>query len=109
MFKFIKKLFTGSQKEEVLDEIDSSNPEADELKIKIATCALFMAVAHADDNFAPIEREKIKHIMHETFQLNDNEINELLALSESQFKESKGVFEFSNIVKKYFSDEQKFI
>lgn len=77
-------------------------------KIQIATCALFLEVANADDNFDPLELEKIISIMEETFNLTRSEVDELLKMSNESVENSVSIYEFTDVINKSFSNDEKY-
>lgn len=89
-------------------ESTGHSPMDDEKKVQIATCALFIEIAKADYDFAVEEREKIIAFMKKCFNLDDNEVLELMKLAEKKVDESVSIYEFSAVINKHFSDKDKF-
>lgn len=99
MFEFIKEILSTSSQEENV---------GNEKKLQIATCALFVEMARADDNFTNDEREKIISIMKKTFELDENYVEEIIELSEKKVDESVDVYEFTTVINNSFSKDEKF-
>lgn len=103
MLNFIKQIFSdtsaGSKTGAAFDN---------DKKIQHATCALFIQMAQADDDFSEAEREIISSIMKNTFYLNDDELAELLELSEQRVKKSISIYEFASLINKHFTNDEKF-
>lgn len=98
MFKFLKEiLFPKSEKE-------SGNNEK---KLQIATCALFIEIAKADNSFSEVEREKILALMKDKFNLEEQYASELLELSEKKADESVSIYEFTKVINSNFSKQEK--
>ncbi len=76
-------------------------------KIQVATCALFLEVANSDENFSDDEKDKILEIMQNTFGLDQAEVKQLVSLSEEHVQRSISLYEFTDIVNKNFSQEEK--
>ena len=98
-------------KEILLDKTEGdhqSNSKNSELKLQIATCALFLELAHADDKFTIDEEEKIIQIMKETFELNEKYVLDLIELSKEHINQSVSLYEFTEIVNSNFSFDEKF-
>ncbi len=98
-------------KEVLLDKTDGdhqSNARNGELKLQIATCALFLELAHSDDEFTIDEEEKIIQIMEETFELNEKYVLDLIELSKEHINKSVSLYEFTEIVNSNFSFNEKF-
>ncbi len=104
MLNKIKELLTGSGDN---DSIDKGN-ESQEKKLQIATGALFLELANSDDDFSSGEKEKIISMMKKLFDLDDNHVRELLQLSEQKMEKSVSLYEYTNVINQYFSDEEKY-
>ncbi len=104
MFEKIKSLFHKKSNKDYdwLLEIDSKK------RLQIATCALFIEVARADDKFLNIEREKLIQLMKELFKIDDDYVEELIALSNKQVEESLSVYEFTSEINLNCSQEEKY-
>lgn len=101
MLDLFKNLLGNQETSESVPEIDH------EQQIQIATCALFIEVANSDDDFTEDEKKHIIELMKDQFGLNNDEVNELIELSEEQIKESVSLYEFTEIIDKNFSREEK--
>lgn len=82
--------------------------KSDKRKLEIATCALFVEMANADGDFTDDERKKIIKVMKETFNLEEECVNDLIELSEHKIKESISLYEFTSIINDRYSNEEKF-
>ncbi|MFZ1292555.1 MAG: TerB family tellurite resistance protein [Melioribacteraceae bacterium] len=76
--------------------------------IQISACALFLEIAHIDDNLTIDEEQKIINIMKNEFSLSEEEINSLISKSKEEIKKSVSVYEFTEIVNKHFDSNEKF-
>lgn len=102
---FLKELFTIGN---VPDEDDNPNGLNSIKRIQIATCALFLEIANADNNFDPDERAKIVSIMRSTFKIEPEYVQELMMLAENSVKKSSSIYEYTELVKKSFNTKEKF-
>ncbi len=105
MIKKITKIFKRSENIEDYDwlrEVDAQK------RLEIATCALFIEMANADEKFLKVEKEKVIQIMKELFNLEDEYVEELIELSQRQVEESLSVFEFTSEVNANSTDEDKY-
>ena len=66
MLDYFKKMF-GEKQETTSDEQKEVDPNIEYKKLQIATCALFLEVALADDEFLLEEQEEIIATMKNTF------------------------------------------
>lgn len=100
MLDYIKNILLGKDSNLVSEQADN--------KIQIATCALFLEIAKSDSNFTEEERSHIFETMKSIFRLDDESVNELLKLSETEVKESISLYEFTDTINQHFSNEEKF-
>ncbi len=103
MIHYLKQLFNASNQRGSEDyEIKNSQ------KLKIATCALLIEMANADDNFTNDERKKIISVMQKTFNIEREYVDELIELSEERIRKSISIYEFATIINESLSKEEKF-
>src|SRR3990172_10272183 len=102
MFDYIKSILAGN------DINDGNEFFSKSKKLQIATCALFIEMAKADDDFTDDERNKIILIMESEFDLSDEETKDLLRLEEEKIRESISLYEFTTLVNENFSGDEKF-
>ncbi len=100
MIKLLKEILIGTPEKK---ETMFSHEE----KIKVATCALLIEVANSDDEFAEVEKEKIIEIMHTIFSLSEDEVSELIELAQQHLEESISLYEFTDVINKNFSRDEK--
>ena len=105
MIKYLKELF--SQPTEEFKPEEGLKPN-EERKLQVATCALLLEMAKADNEFSEDERKKIIKVMQKTFNLDREYVDELIELSEERIKESISIYEFSTIINQNFSKDEKF-
>ena len=77
-------------------------------KLQIATCALFLEIAHADDEFLDIEKDKIISVMKKLFDLSDESVENLLELSEEKRTRSISLYEYTDIINNNFTQAEKY-
>ena len=108
MFEYLRKTLLQDKVEDNSPEPVEKSEESQHKKLQIATAALFIEMAKADGNFSDEERERVIHIMQNTFNLDEDCVNELIELSEKKLEESISVYEFTSIINDNFSREEKF-
>lgn len=101
MVSFLKKLLPENKQTEVISSTDIKT------KIKIATCAILVEMANADDEFTEDERNHIIDILKDRFHLDSDEAHELIKIAEEEIKGSIDIYGFTNIIKKNFSLEDR--
>ena len=102
MFKQIEDFFgkrmavEGSKREEELTE-----------RLPLATCALLLEMAHADEEFSDVEKHAIVSLVKEQFNLSDQLVEELIEVAERERRESIDLWGFAHLIDSRYSEEQK--
>lgn len=76
-------------------------------ELQIATCALLLDSAHADNEFTPEEGRKIEQLMRGHFALSEEAFHEIKKLSEKKLKGSIDLWQFAKTIKERYSYQQK--
>jgi len=84
-----------------------SEPGADTERIRVATCVLLLQMARSDNEFTDAERETITVLLKKDFGLSDELAAELLDLSHKKLEESVDLWQYTNLIKKDYSLEEK--
>jgi uncharacterized tellurite resistance protein B-like protein len=74
--------------------------------VAIAACALLLEIAHADDVFAPEERDRVLLAVRE-LGVPEEDLREVLRLAEEERRESVDLYQFTRLVAEHFSREQR--
>jgi len=109
MFEYLRKVLAPSQEQiqEVSREITEPSGKAASKRHQVAAAALLVEVAKADGEFSKDERKRIIELMKKDFDLEDECVNELLALSEQKVKDSVSIYEFSSVINESFTQQEK--
>ena len=99
MFNNLINLFTKP-----LDEIKPTTGETGIL----ALSALFIRIAKLDGNFDNSEREKIKELVKNRFQLGEEKTKNILAKAAKLESQSNDNFQFTKIIKESIAFEDRF-
>ncbi|MBW2115060.1 MAG: TerB family tellurite resistance protein [Deltaproteobacteria bacterium] len=75
--------------------------------IRIATCALFLEMSNIDGEFSEGEKERILNILKRDYQLSDEHATELMEVSNGELKGSIDLWQFTNLINKNYSLEEK--
>jgi uncharacterized tellurite resistance protein B-like protein len=75
--------------------------------VAIAACALLLEIAHADDVFAPEERERVVRAVREDLGIPAADVAEVVRLAEEERRESVDLYQFTKLVGEKFSREQR--
>jgi uncharacterized tellurite resistance protein B-like protein len=85
-----------------------SAPEATlEDKLQLATIVLFLEMMHMDDKVEIKEQEIILSLIEQNFSLTAEQATALIALAEQQRKQATDYFQFTSLINKEYSQEQK--
>ena len=95
-----------------LKELVSAEPSSErltELKpdLQVAVCAVLLEVAHADNDFDPAERETIVVLLRERFQMDSEEVEQLIALTEEERARMPDIWPFTNAIGRVYTPEEK--
>ena len=75
--------------------------------VAIAACALLLEIAHADDVFAPEERERILRAVREDLGVPAGDVEEVVRLAEEERRESVDLYQFTRLVGEKFTRAQR--
>lgn len=102
MRDLIKKLLDKRQE-------DSPVPEGGSVdsRIQVATCAILLEMANADEEFSSSERENIINILKNDFQLSDEDVLKLMKTSVKELEKNIDLWGFTNLINENYSDDEK--
>ena len=106
MLGFIKNLIANNDTSSDNSISDKYNSET---QLQVATCALFLEIAHSDDDFSIEEKDFIQKTMKDEFNLDDELVDELLDLATQQTDESVSLYEFTDIINKSYERDAKLV
>lgn len=78
-----------------------------ETKLQLAAAVLFLEMMAMDDNIAISEQDKIRSILQTHFKLSVEQADKLTELAEQERKQATDYFQFTSLVNKAYSQEQK--
>jgi uncharacterized tellurite resistance protein B-like protein len=107
MFEYLRKVLSSDQVESVPKDSATSSQKSISNKYQIATAALLVEIAKADGDFSEDERKRIIDLMKKDYDLDDECVKELLALSEQKVSDSISVYEFSSVINESFNQQGK--
>jgi uncharacterized tellurite resistance protein B-like protein len=85
-----------------------SAPEStSEEKLQLATAALFLEMMTMDDKVERAEQDIIRSLIEQNFSLTAEQTTLLLALADQQRKQATDYFQFTSLINKEYSVEQK--
>jgi len=86
---------------------ESEGEELTDERIPLATCALLLEMAHADQEFNEVERNAITSILAEQFHLSQEMVNELVSVAERERRLSTDLWGFTHLIDARYSEKQK--
>lgn len=87
-----------------------SGPEAEPApgrRLEIATCALLLEAAHADEDMGAEERAAIVALVRQRFGLTADEVEQLLEQAEARRGSSTGLYEFTRLIAESWDRRQR--
>lgn len=102
MIKRIQQFFNDQIKTRADADAQSS-----QTALQLATAALLIEVTHADFKVDRAERQAVARAVRGFFNLSEQETAELIDLAEEEAAQSVSLFQFTEMVDKQFSAEQK--
>ena len=102
MKDMVKRFFSR-----VSQEHPKASDNRNEQDVQVATCALFLEMAHIDDAFTREEMALILSILKEKYQLSDEHADHLLLEAGKELKESIDLWQFSKLINDNYSMEEK--
>jgi uncharacterized tellurite resistance protein B-like protein len=85
----------------------NTSVEVSEHSLQLATSALLIEMMRADAEISEDERETITDIIRSKYGLTEDEISTLIQLAKEEIVKATGYFEFTSLINKGFSYEQK--
>lgn len=99
MLKLLQKILTQKPSQQ-------DGPAGND-RIQVATCVLLLEMAHTDGDLHEVEELLVKDLVQQRFDLSASATAELLELSRQQRQESLDLYQFTMIIHKHFSLDEK--
>jgi len=101
MIKTIKGYFEELFQDKTKDNTPPKN------KIELATAVLMIEISLADDHIQDEERYVIKNLLTSNFNLDQNEIDELICMAEEEVDRAVSLYEFTRLLNDTLSMSEK--
>jgi len=75
--------------------------------IRVATCALFLEMAHIDGEFSEEEQGSILSILKERYELSAEHAALMIAAAGEELKRSLDYWQFASLINRNYSEEEK--
>jgi uncharacterized tellurite resistance protein B-like protein len=102
MLKAIKQFFENN-----IFNVEEQSAEDSQRRLQIATAALLIETARADFKMEDQELDQIAASLKGKFELSAGEVDELMELAKQQTKLATSYYEFTSLINKGFSFDQK--
>ena len=102
MLNIIKRFFS-----EEPAEISINGKRKTEHDVRVATCALFLEMAHIDEKFTKAEMDTILSILKEKYGLSQEHADALLSEADRELEESVDLWQFARLINENYSIEEK--
>lgn len=100
MLQSLKSFFD----EKIADFIVDAEPDH---SLELASAALLMEIARADQSISAVEREAMANAMRRVCHLSDDEIESMIKTSEQAVEEAVSLYDFTAVINDRFSRAQK--
>lgn len=86
---------------------DAASDSSSGRELQVATCALLLEIAQADDEFLPAEERAIEQLMRAHFRLGEEAFREIKRQSEKERSGSVDLYGFARTIKDHYSYREK--
>ncbi len=100
MFRSLSRFF-----QETMSPAASSDEDLNHLQV--ATCALLLEAAHADNDFSEQEEEAIAKMVRARFGLDADQTAELLHVADEERRSSGDLYQFAKLINEKFTRARK--
>ena len=105
--RHVRARLFGHLRKRVVAEATQPAPEAREHGLRLAAAALLFEIVRADAEIKEEERTVVRAAIQGTFGLDKDESDELMRLAEEESRGATSLYEFTHLIDKAFSLEQK--
>ncbi|MCB1182117.1 TerB family tellurite resistance protein [bacterium] len=97
----------GSLKQFFDEKLAPAAAVSEEERLQVATCALLLEVAHADDDYSEDEVQTVMAVVGRRFGLSAAETSGLLAVADEERRRSGDLYQFARLVNDSYTRERK--
>lgn len=102
MLDLIRRLFEGDA-----GGAPAHGVAPEEQALRVATCALLLEIAHADDTFSEAERRHVEEVLVRRFGVANDEARALMALAEERRREAVDLHGFTRVLTRRYGDAER--
>uniref|UniRef100_A0A832I691 TerB family tellurite resistance protein n=1 Tax=Eiseniibacteriota bacterium TaxID=2212470 RepID=A0A832I691_UNCEI len=110
MMDLIRRLLAGDAPADAAPAADAAAPAPDaaERRLRVATCALLLEMAHADAEFSAAERARIEAILSERFGLGPSAAHALMEEAEARRRDAVDLHGFTSVLTSHYDEQGRF-
>lgn len=86
---------------------NNDNQKPLEHRLKLASAVLMVEILHVDGKVTETEKMKIRQLIKQQFDLNENEIEALLELAHDEKHEATDYYAYTSLLNTHYSQQQK--
>lgn len=79
----------------------------DRKRINVAACVILLEMAHADDDFSVVERERVRRLLGGELGMAAGEIEDILSSAERAQRDATDLWTYTSVINRNFSDVEK--
>ena len=102
MIDIVKRFFSNTTA-----EVSKDANQKTEHDLRVATCALFLEMAHIDETFTQEELETILTILKEKYGLSQEHADALVAEADKELAESVDLWRFARLINENYTIDEK--
>ena len=102
MIELVKRFFSKESMSPLPEQSSGSSHD-----VRVATCALFLEMAHIDGEFNESEKEQVIQTLKEEHGLSSEAVAELLKAAKEELKGSIDLWQFTNLINQNYSLDEK--
>ena len=76
-------------------------------RLKVAACALLLEMAHADDEFTPVEQQHIEDMVGRHFALDADTTREILAAADRERRDATDLHQLTSVINSHYDEGQR--
>jgi uncharacterized tellurite resistance protein B-like protein len=78
-------------------------------RVQVVACAMLLEIAHADDEFSAVERERIEQALEREFGLDAEAREDLIARGEAERERAIDDYQFTKLINEHYDLGQKMV
>lgn len=95
----------------VPDQTPASGASGDDpaRRVQLAACALFLELAHADDEFSDDERRHLEEVLGRHFGLDQSTVAALIEAADAERQQAVDLYQFTSLITRHYDEGQRMV